>query len=646
MLLSVCLSVCLSICLSVCLSVCRSLLQVFLTEVQEIRMGMRTANFKRLEGMGLVLALGPDGKEKAKQRWEHHELAAFSIVTQNRTIDILCPTPEVMDHWVLGLRFLVDRLRPPPPAFPAAAAELDHWAVMARLRRGGFLLKFGQIGRPHERYFRVSASMRQMLWAAGDPCAGSGYGNGGYGGNNGGNGNGQLRDAGSAGAGGLQAGALGIEHKAVDLSGIHGVRLFRHAQPGGVAPVFTVPSLHPFSRGVDDYQYGFSLLNAQGQAKLNLVAPNAYEYGLWTRGFELIVRHFQDEAAEAHALAQHAREEAAEEAAAAAGNEAEAATTQAEAGAGGEAAGAGAGAGEGLAQLARARPRRGLQLSVYDRGNYLAFQPLSEPLVGPEPDEPARPRSAAWATTSAAQAGCWREEARAAEEKEEKEAEAEAGREAAAVEALLLPLTPVVSSSPSKTTPASSLSPLPPPPPPPPSTREPVEQEEEEEEAVAATAGRQPHPAPAANGLPVLVLPTNGTNSTNGNGGGDMDRGAMVMEEEAWSPAPSSPASSSLDGGDSHVLLLPLEEDGGDGVVMRGASVPAANTNANGKLLTPPEREEREEGEKSPHLDPLYATSASFLHFVHGEGNDGGGGGSGGDSTNSSNGTGNAAASR
>ena len=54
-------------------------------------------------------------------------------------------TPEVMDTWVLGLRFLVDRLRPPPPSLPATA--LDHWTVMARLRRGGFLLKFGQIGR-------------------------------------------------------------------------------------------------------------------------------------------------------------------------------------------------------------------------------------------------------------------------------------------------------------------------------------------------------------------------------------------------------------------------------------------------------------------------------------------------------------------
>ncbi len=96
-------------------------------------MGMRTANFKRVEGV-----------EKFRGR------AAFSIITQERTIDILCPTAEIMDQWVLGLRFLVDRLRPPPSSL-SSPPLMDHWSVMAHLRRGGFLLKFGQIGRAHER---------------------------------------------------------------------------------------------------------------------------------------------------------------------------------------------------------------------------------------------------------------------------------------------------------------------------------------------------------------------------------------------------------------------------------------------------------------------------------------------------------------
>jgi hypothetical protein len=60
-------------------------------------MGMRTANFRRIEHV-----------EKFRGR------AAFSIITHDRTLDILCPTPEIMDQWVFGLRFLVGRLQPSP----------------------------------------------------------------------------------------------------------------------------------------------------------------------------------------------------------------------------------------------------------------------------------------------------------------------------------------------------------------------------------------------------------------------------------------------------------------------------------------------------------------------------------------------------
>jgi len=131
--------------------------QVFLTEVQDIRMGMRTANFKRLESTFFGPSLPPSSSlfqtnEKNSNKGEKFrggQTAAFSIITQERTIDILCPSPEVMDQWVMGLRFLVDRLRPLPPSLPPS---LDKWMILARLRRGGFLLKFGQIGRPHERY--------------------------------------------------------------------------------------------------------------------------------------------------------------------------------------------------------------------------------------------------------------------------------------------------------------------------------------------------------------------------------------------------------------------------------------------------------------------------------------------------------------
>ena len=124
--------------------------QVFLTEVQDIRMGMRTANFKRLESAFFGPAPPAAGPGAGKDKFRGRGAGAFSIITQERTIDILCPSPAVMDQWVTGLRFLVERLRPLPRSV-TVSGEMERAVVLARLRRGGFLLKFGQIGRPHER---------------------------------------------------------------------------------------------------------------------------------------------------------------------------------------------------------------------------------------------------------------------------------------------------------------------------------------------------------------------------------------------------------------------------------------------------------------------------------------------------------------
>ena len=126
---------------------------MFLTEVQDIRLGTRTANFNRSEGLPA----------------RYNGMAAFSIVTRDRTIDLLCPDWPAVDRWARGLAFLVVRLRPPP--LPLTLEE-DPWTIIAHLRRGGFLLKFGQIGTPHERFFRVSADMRQLLWRRGEEGGG------------------------------------------------------------------------------------------------------------------------------------------------------------------------------------------------------------------------------------------------------------------------------------------------------------------------------------------------------------------------------------------------------------------------------------------------------------------------------------------
>jgi len=197
-------------------------------------MGMCTANFRRIEGV---------------EKYRSH--SAFSIITKDRTIDILCPTPEIMDQWVLGLRFLVERLRSPPVIQPRID---DHWTLMARLRRGSFLLKFGHSGKPHERYFRVSGNMKLLFWTAGEnPIKGL--------------------------------------HKSVELTVIKEVRLLSQnpvvAQRGNrIAELL--------SKGVEDCEFGFSLLNSLGQAVINLVAPNREEFLNWTKGLELILKNFSN----------------------------------------------------------------------------------------------------------------------------------------------------------------------------------------------------------------------------------------------------------------------------------------------------------------------------------------------------------------
>ena len=61
----------------------------------------------------------------------------------------------------------------------------------------------------------------------------------------------------------------------------------RHAQPGVAA---VAPTLKLLSKGVEDLDLAFSLINQEGQAAINLVAPNTAEYYFWTKGLELIIQ--------------------------------------------------------------------------------------------------------------------------------------------------------------------------------------------------------------------------------------------------------------------------------------------------------------------------------------------------------------------
>lgn len=207
---------------------------IFLTEVQDIRMGMMTANFRRIEGQE---------KFETKFRGGH----AFSIITKDRTVDILCPTAEVMEQWVLGLRLLVNRLTLPPQKL---LTSTDVWDALAHLRKGSYLLKFGHSGKPHERYFGVSGNAKMLFWTMGENAV------------------------------------KGI-HKSVDLTTVKEVRSVSHDS-------FRVRLAEFLSKGVDDIKYGFSLLNAAGAILINLCAPNEEEYNIWMRGLELIVANFQN----------------------------------------------------------------------------------------------------------------------------------------------------------------------------------------------------------------------------------------------------------------------------------------------------------------------------------------------------------------
>lgn len=216
---------------------------IMISDIVELRQGLMTENFRRPE-----------------VRSEYKDSFTFSIMTKARSIDFICPSAEVMEIWLSGLRFLMNRLEKGMSSLHRKVAtrlsmELEEradslevkWALLARLRRGGFLLKFARAGNqsanPHERFFCVSDDTKYLTWISGD----------------------------------------NLTKKTVDLTAVKEVRLV------------TDKSLHWFhlARMVDHAEYSFSLIGSNGVTLINICAPNEQTFRVWVKGLTAIVDNYK-----------------------------------------------------------------------------------------------------------------------------------------------------------------------------------------------------------------------------------------------------------------------------------------------------------------------------------------------------------------
>jgi len=139
----------------------------FIHLFQEIKVGRHTKNFRKFPNFA-----------------QHQP--AFSIITQNRTFDLICPNREQQDHWLGGLKFCMNRLRPTTQPLKISddhTSPANHsfnqlqtsiidkqlyltWNALSELRRGYFLLKCGGNLKGHERFFKLSNDMHALEWTS------------------------------------------------------------------------------------------------------------------------------------------------------------------------------------------------------------------------------------------------------------------------------------------------------------------------------------------------------------------------------------------------------------------------------------------------------------------------------------------------
>jgi len=223
--------------------------------IEDVRIGRHTKNFKKYATFGL-------------------DRPAFSIITLNRTLDLLCRDPEELNCWSSSLKFCINRLKPdaespidfdgpmsapvycrmnsngPPLQIGINDQQLyRNWCVLSELRRGWFLLKFGRNHRPHERFFRLSKDMRSLEWSSHSDKK------------------------------------MEPKEKKLLMSQVFSLQ----RTPAKKSRLLFA------SKGSVEYKsdFAFSLVGKRKRELITLVAPNKGQYLLWTEGLDLVIEELQ-----------------------------------------------------------------------------------------------------------------------------------------------------------------------------------------------------------------------------------------------------------------------------------------------------------------------------------------------------------------
>ncbi|GMH65850.1 hypothetical protein TL16_g04297 [Triparma laevis f. inornata] len=253
---------------------------------KRIRMGK--AIEKRMSG-----AQGADGAPKA----------AFSIFTKDRSIDIICPSLEVMNEWVRGLNMLRNRFTMLPTATPSlrnssltmgggggphVKMELNEAVkkylenpscynteevlylkriVCARMGFGDYFLKFAHMGKPHERFFRLKRDLKSIFWTGGNQGNKAKFVS--------------LLDVAEI--------RLMEDLPEDDTVNIKGLRI---RSTLAVAAANTITDTANFNPKMSSL--GFSLIDHEGERILNLISPNANLLQMWLFGLRTKSRELVD----------------------------------------------------------------------------------------------------------------------------------------------------------------------------------------------------------------------------------------------------------------------------------------------------------------------------------------------------------------
>jgi serine/threonine protein kinase len=266
-------------------------------DIVSINVGATTPNFQRF--------YGEDPKIEPSQ-----PKAAFSIMTKDRSIDVICPNIEIMNEWVRGLNMLIGRFTLNPAATPSvrncfvsiggdgakvdvitaikryqtSPQEYNHEeilhlkrVVVGQMMLGDHFLKYRHMGKPHERFFRIHRDIQTIYWSGGEKQ----------------NKNKTLslmdvvevrKDFSPVGLG-----EDSVEKGESKKVNIKGVTIKSNLVAGAAKKVADSRDYNP-----KDTEYCFSLINDEGERVLSLICPNKNSFDLWTFGFNCVLEELDE----------------------------------------------------------------------------------------------------------------------------------------------------------------------------------------------------------------------------------------------------------------------------------------------------------------------------------------------------------------